>query len=56
MISAKAKAEEEAPKLREESQGAKERIAQRGQELKQEAQQSSSSGGRQRPAEQERQR
>lgn len=34
-----AKAEEEAPKLREQSQGAKERVAQRGQELKQQAQQ-----------------
>ena len=53
---AMAKAEEEAPKLREQSQGAKERIAQRGQELKQQAQQSSSSGGRQRPTVQERQR
>jgi hypothetical protein len=46
---AMAKAEEEAPKLREQSQGGKERIAQRGQELKQQAQQ-------QRPTVQERMR
>ncbi len=51
---AMAKAEEEAPRLREQSQGATERIAQRGQELKQQAQESSSSRGRQRPTVQER--
>ena len=51
---AMAKAEEEAPKLREQSQGAKERIAERGQELKQQVQQSPPSAGRQRPTVQER--
>lgn len=51
---AMAKAEEEAPRLREQSQGGKQRIAQRGQELKQQAQQSPSSAQRQRPTVQER--
>ncbi len=53
---AMAKAEQEAPKLRQQSEGGKERIAQRGQELKQQAQRDGSSDGRSRPTVQQRMR